>query len=661
MKIFNVSDQNKIKTGVETPGSGRMVLNPLTLVFSGPHSHMEAAFQSNYAQTSLTHIRITLILAAVFYGGFGILDGLLFPLHKHIPWLIRYVLICPTFLLTALISYRKFFPALMQPILATVFFLSGAGIVGMILVVPSPFNDTYYAGVILTMICGYTFILIRFIWAGVAGSALLLLYEICAFGWTDISVPMLINNSFFIVSVNFAGMAASYVFEYYTRRDFYLVKLLSDEQQKVALANKLLETRVEERTAELQRTNIELEKEIAERKHSEKERLLLQDQLTRAEKMETIGKLASGVAHDLNNILSGIVSYPEMLLLEIENGHPLRQPIEIIQKSGMKAAAVVQDLLSLSRQAVTVKKVFSLSALVRDFLQSPEYVHALSVNTHVAVSVQLDEEDLNVRGSPVNLSKTLMNLVNNAMEACLVAGSVEIATCCKYLDQMLNSYERIPEGEYVVLSVSDSGTGIADEDLQKIFEPFFSKKKLGRSGTGLGMTLISSTVKEHDGFIDVRSSEGSGTVFELYFPATREALSETEAYLTISDCMGNEQVLVVDDIPEQRRIAALMLEKLGYQVHTVESGEQAVEFLKDKSVDILILDMIMDPGIDGCETYRRILMRHPGQRAVIASGYAESERIYEAQRLGAGPYIKKPYTLGKIGRAVRAELDRSAS
>ncbi|MCX5883524.1 MAG: ATP-binding protein, partial [Deltaproteobacteria bacterium] len=624
MKISNVFVRKKSKPGADTSGSDRMVLNPISLAFSGPNSHLEAAFQRDYAQTSLPNVRITLTLGAVLYGGFGILDSLLLPLHKHIIWLIRYALVCPALLAMALFSYRNIFLALMQPLLASLFFLTGAGIVGMILVAPSPFNDTYYAGIILVMILGYTFIRIRFIWASAAGSALLLLYEICAFGWTDISVPMLINNSFFIVSANFAGMAASYGFEYYARRDFYLVKLLNIEQQKVTLANQLLETRVEERTAELQRINLELEKEITERKHSEKERLQLQDQLKRAEKMETIGKLASGVAHDLNNILSGIVSYPEMLLMDMANDHPLRQPIQIIQKSGMKAAAVVQDLLSLSRQAVTVKKVFSLNALIKDFLQSPEYVHALSVNSHVAFSVQLDEDDLNVKGSPVNLSKTLMNLVNNAMEACMVAGAVAIATCCKYLDQPLNGYERIPEGEYVVLSVSDSGTGIAEEDLQKIFEPFFSKKKLGRSGTGLGLTLISSTVRDHEGFIDVKSSEGDGTVFELYFPATREALSETESYLTISDCMGNEQVLVVDDIPEQRRIAALMLQKLGYQVHTVESGEQAVEFLKDKYVDILVLDMIMDPGIDGCETYRRILTYHPGQRTVIASGYAES-------------------------------------
>jgi len=643
------------------PTPSRMVVNPLTLSFSGPNSHLEASFQRNYAQTSLTNIRITLILGAVLYGGFGILDGFLFPFQKYIPWLIRYALVCPALMATVLFSYRNMFLALMQPLLAFLFFGAGAGIVGMVLVVPPPFNETYYAGIMLVMILGYTFVRIRFIWASAAGSALLLLYEICVFGWTDISFSMLINNSFFIVSANFAGMAACYGFEYYARRDFFLAELLNAEQEKVTLANQLLETRVAERTAELQRINLELEKEIAEREHSEIERLQLQDQLKRAEKMETIGKLASGVAHDLNNILSGIVSYPEMLLLEIESDHPLRHPIEIIQKSGMTAAAVVQDLLSLSRQTVTAKKVMSLNALIKDFLQSPEYVNALSVNPRVKVSVQLDEDILNVTGSSVNLLKTLMNLVNNAMEACMVAGTVVIATGCKYLDKPINGYERIPEGEYVVLSISDTGTGIAEEDLQKIFEPFFSKKKLGRSGTGLGMTLICSTVRDHDGFIDVKSSEGSGTVFDLYLPGTREPLSEAKAYPSISDCMGNERVLVIDDIAEQRRIAAMMLQKLGYRVHAVESGEQAVEYLKENAADILVLDMIMDPGIDGCETYRRILMHHPGQRAIIASGYAESERIYQAQGQGAGPYIKKPYTLEKIGRAVRSELDRPGS
>lgn len=638
-----------------------MVLNPLSLAFSGPDSHMEAHFQRDYARTSLPNVRVTLILGAVFYAGFGILDGLLLPSHKHMTWLIRYALVCPALLATVLFSYQKVFPAMMQPLLASIFFLTGAGVVGMILVVPPPFSDTYYAGVILVMIFGYTFVRIRFIWSSAAGCALLLLYEICALEWTDISVPMLINNSFFIVSANLAGMAACYGFEYYARRDFYLAKLLSTEQQKASLANQVLEMRVNERTTELQRINLALEKEISDRKQSEKEMLQLQDQLKRAEKMETIGKLASGVAHDLNNILCGIVSYPEMLLLDIPDNHPLCQPIQVIQKSGMKAAAVVQDLLSLSRQAVTNKKVISLNALIKDFLQSPEYAHALSVNTHVAVSVQLDEDSLNVNASPVHLSKALMNLVNNAMEANMVAGSLVIATRSRYLDQPLNGYERIPEGEYVVLSVSDTGTGIAEENLKKIFEPFHSKKKLGRSGTGLGMTLVYAAVREHNGFIDVKSSEGNGTLFELYFPASREPVSETERYPTMSDCVGNEQVLVIDDIAEQREIAAMMLQKLGYRVRTAESGEQAVEHLKNKPADILVLDMIMDPGIDGCETYRRILTHRPDQRAVIASGYAESERIYEAQRLGAGPYIKKPYTLEKIGRAIRAELDRRAS
>ena len=128
--------------------------------------------------------------------------------------------------------------------------------------------------------------------------------------------------------------------------------------------------------------------------------------------------------------------------------------------------------------------------------------------------------------------------------------------------------------------------------------------------------------------------------------------------VTIEDCRGSEQILVVDDVAEQREIAARMLSKLGYTVNTVASGEEALDFLEEASVDILILDMIMDPGIDGCETFRRVIQRHPGQKAIVASGFSESERVREIQRLGVGTYLKKPYTLEKIGLAVRRELER---
>ena len=184
---------------------------------------------------------------------------------------------------------------------------------------------------------------------------------------------------------------------------------------------------------------------------------------------------------------------------------------------------------------------------------------------------------------------------------------------------------------------------------------------MGRSGTGLGMAVVWGSVQDHDGYIDVESVLGKGSVFRLYFPATREVPRCKEAPLPIQAYMGRgETILVVDDIKEQRDIAFNLLGRLNYTVETVDSGTAAVEYLKHHSADLVILDMIMDPGIDGLETYRRILALHPNQRAIIASGFSESERVREAQHLGAGTYVRKPYMLEKIGLAVRQELDRRA-
>jgi CheY-like chemotaxis protein len=172
------------------------------------------------------------------------------------------------------------------------------------------------------------------------------------------------------------------------------------------------------------------------------------------------------------------------------------------------------------------------------------------------------------------------------------------------------------------------------------------------------MTLVWSSAKEHGGYLDIRSTEGVGTTFDVYFPAARHGTLEVEVPFTIDDCRGHERVLVVDDVAEQRVVVTQMLRKLGYDVTAVTGGEAAVEFLRTQQVDLLVLDMVMDPGIDGCETYRRIVAIHPGQKAIIASGYSESERVKEAQRLGAGAYVRKPYTLERIAKAIRTELAR---
>jgi len=181
---------------------------------------------------------------------------------------------------------------------------------------------------------------------------------------------------------------------------------------------------------------------------------------------------------------------------------------------------------------------------------------------------------------------------------------------------------------------------------------------MGRSGTGIGMAVIWGTVKDHKGYIDVQSSNDQGTSFILYFPVTRQVPARDQVFLPFDDYMGKGQsVLVVDDVEEQRELSSAMLKTLGYSVTVVSSGEEAVKYMQNKSADLLILDMIMEPGMDGLETYRQILKLHPGQNAIIASGYSETDRVKETQMLGAGQYLKKPYTLEKLGIAVKNALE----
>jgi PAS domain S-box-containing protein len=396
--------------------------------------------------------------------------------------------------------------------------------------------------------------------------------------------------------------------------------------------------------------------DITDRVQAEEERLKLQDQLQHAQKMEAIGTLAGGVAHDLNNILGGLVSYPELLLLQLPEDSPLRKSILTIQKSGEKAAAVVQDLLTLARRGVVVTEVVNLNDIIAQYLESSEHERLQSYHPGVHLETHLDQNTLNIMGSPIHLSKTVMNLVSNAAEAMPEGGALTVSTENRYIDKPIRGHDHVKEGDYVVLTISDTGTGIASDDLDKIFEPFYTKKKMGRSGTGLGMAVVWGTVKDHSGYIHVQSTEGKGTTFTLYFPVTRKSLEE-RSNISLKDYMGKgEAILVVDDVEEQRQIASGMLKELGYSVVSVPSGEEAVEYLKTNKVNLLVLDMIMDPGMDGFDTYKKIIEIHPGQKAIIASGFSETDRVKKLQHLGAGAYIKKPFLLEKIGLAVKEEL-----
>jgi two-component system cell cycle sensor histidine kinase/response regulator CckA len=344
--------------------------------------------------------------------------------------------------------------------------------------------------------------------------------------------------------------------------------------------------------------------------------------------------------------------------MDLPQDNKLRKPIEVMQESGERAAAIVQDLLTVARGVAITREPVNLNDIVGDYLQSPEFKKLEQFHPPVTIKTNLDKDLLNVSGSRVHIRKGVMNLVSNASEAIEGSGNVTISTMNRYVDRPIRGYDDVTIGEYAILSVSDDGPGIFSDDLERIFEPFYTKKVMGRSGTGLGLTVVWNIMQNHEGYIDVITDE-NGTTFELYFPITRDEVANKVLSVPPKDCKGDgETILVVDDVESQREIYSNMLGKLGYKTNVVSSGEEAIEYLKGNTVDLILLDMIMDPGINGRETYERLIKIHPNQKAIIVSGFAETEDVKAAQKLGAGKYIKKPITLEQIGQAVKEELGK---
>jgi CheY-like chemotaxis protein len=297
--------------------------------------------------------------------------------------------------------------------------------------------------------------------------------------------------------------------------------------------------------------------------------------------------------------------------------------------------------------------------MVREHLQSPEFITLQKNYPKVSVEVRLAPDLLNLSGSPVHLEKAIMNLLINSFEAIEQEGTVLLETENRYVDTPIKGYDTTIPGKYVVLTISDSGVGIPQEKLQKIFEPFYTSKVMGRSGTGLGMTVVWSTVKDHGGYLDVKSSPGSGTTITVFLPALQDEadhLPKLQFLPEIARQGNGEMMLLVDDDSEQRLLGNSILTALGYTTAEVSSGEKAIDFLKDNAVDLVLLDMIMEPGLDGLDTYKRILEIRPQQKVIIVSGYSETERIKKAIELGVRSYIMKPYTLEGLAATIHREL-----
>ena len=383
----------------------------------------------------------------------------------------------------------------------------------------------------------------------------------------------------------------------------------------------------------------------------------MEEQLRRDQKMKSIGMMAGGVAHDLNNILSGVVNYPELILMNLPEDSKVRNYVESMKESGLRAAEVVADLLTVARGVAATKTIADLNELIEEYLQSPEFLRLKSLYPELTCTTDLSPTVCNISCSLIHVRKCLMNLITNAAEAMEGKGEITVSTCSMNVDALSVPDDSIGEGTYALVTVRDRGRGISKKDINHIFEPFYTKKKMGRSGTGLGLAVVWNTMQDHGGTATVTSSR-KGTSFTLYFPCVLSDITQVSKRAPEKIYTGNgESILVVDDEPQQQDIARQLLGSMGYQVETVASGEEAIQYLDKKPADLLVLDMILGPGLNGRETYEEILRIRPGQKAVIVSGYSESDDVKTTLQLGAGRLINKPYTREQISRAVHSELN----
>ncbi len=380
----------------------------------------------------------------------------------------------------------------------------------------------------------------------------------------------------------------------------------------------------------------------------------LEGQLQHAQKMESIGTLAGGIAHDFNNVLTAIIGCGKLLQMKVESGNPLSVYIDQILSAAAKAVSLTKGLLAFGR-----KQVFDLRPVsLNETVAKVEALLVRLIGAEIELRVTLKDPHLTVMADSVQLEQVLMNLATNARDAMPGGGIFTISTGRAELDgQYIKLHGYGTPGEYALITVSDTGTGLDDRTRERIFEPFFTTKETGK-GTGLGLSIVYGIVKQHNGYINVYSEPGTGTTFKIYLPLVKE--SPVDASCTIHDAAsgGSEVILMAEDEAEVRNTTRAVLEEFGYTVIEAADGEDAVmKFIKNRnSVQLLLLDVIM-PKMNGKETYEEIKALRPDIKAIFTSGY-DVEIMHKKGYIGKDcPFVPKPVLPESLLRAVRETLD----
>jgi signal transduction histidine kinase/ActR/RegA family two-component response regulator len=645
------------QVSTKSPGLREMKLNLLTLSFSRDFRDLENAFLEDYHRKFRKHIRYSVTFGILFYGLFGILDAQLLPGRKTDLWLIRYGIVCPSLICFLFLSFLPVFKKYMQPGLATTIALGGLGIVAMIIIAPPPVNFSYYAGLILVFMFGYTFIRLRFVWATAAGWTIVASYEIAAVWISPTPFAVLLNNNFFFISANIIGMLACYAIEYFARKDFFLASLLENEQDKVTAANRELERRVAERTSQLMRANEELKDEIDAHKRLETEKERLQHQLQQAQKMEAIGTLAGGIAHDFNNILSAILGYTEMALLELEPNDAISDNLQQVVKAGNRAKDLVNQILMFSRQSPQNSHSIKIQPIVKETLG----LLRASLPKNIEIESRIESDLYSISADPTQIYQVLMNLCTNAAHAMAKEGgllSIDLKNVELGRNEMV-PYPDLQPGCYVMLTVEDNGHGIDPSIQDRIFDPYFTTKAPGK-GTGMGLSVVHGVVKSHGGTISLTSTPGQGATFNVLFPRLdRETISRVKEDKPLPRGEGN--ILFVDDEEFLVDLAQQMLKRIGYEVTACSDPVDALTLFRKnpKTFDLVITDLAM-PKMSGEQLVRELVAIRPEIPIILCTGFSQRMTREKMLQIGVKEFLRKPLAIRDLAEAIASVLKTEA-
>ena len=395
--------------------------------------------------------------------------------------------------------------------------------------------------------------------------------------------------------------------------------------------------------------------DVTERKQAEEEKQKLEGQLLHAQKMEAVGRLAGGVAHDFNNMLNVIIGYAEIILGKIDRDVLLRKDVEEIMKAATRSASLTQQLLAFSRKQIIQPKVLDINALLKNLDQMLRRL----IGEHIDIVFALAQDIGRIKADPVQIEQVIMNLAINARDAMHEGGKLTIETAMADLDDSYaKNHAGVLPGRYALIAVTDTGRGMDDQIKSKIFEPFFTTKDRGK-GTGLGLAMVYGIVKQSGGHIYVYSEPGRGTTFKIYFPCT-DAVPDFNADIQRAKEHrgGNEHILVVEDEAKLRRLFEATIPSLGYRVTTAANGDEALALVEERGLkpDLVITDVVM-PGMGGVVLVERLRKNQPDLRVLYMSGYTDNAIVHQGILDPGTPFIQKPFHIKDLAVKIREVLE----